>query len=437
LTTRRFVSLILTLVIAFVLSACAAPETQASPQSAVLSELQGAVEARQAGDDHFISASNGYVLNENGQVQTGDDGKTRLDLSTGSIIRVGPSSLFTLVSNTPQAGSLDTQASLEAGQVWIILNGGQIDVQTPSGQASVRGSRMGIGANAEGGVRVTCLEGTCSFQNETGIYAIPPGSVLVCAGPNDVPTITPMSALDVQEWLEVDSGAVAFVPALTAAAATPTAQPTATPTPTAVPPTPTPTPSPVPTFATLTGVVTADSLSCRYGPGAVYLFEYSFIKGNKVEVLGRADTTAGAWIYVKFNNILKPCWVNTKYIELSGDASSLEPVYPDKAPLILFHHANFPPPKDVTAKRNGDQVEIDWTGYELAPGDRESQDSPLYLVEVWTCQEGKVVFTPIGAFVESALVQDQTGCAEPSHGQVFLAHKDGYVGPVAIPWPAP
>jgi len=195
----------------------------------------------------------------------------------------------------------------------------------------------------------------------------------------------------------------------------------------------TPTPGPI---MQLAGVIQADQLSCRYGPGAVYLFEYGLIKGNKVDVLGQAFTSAGTWVYVKFDGEHQSCWVNLKYVEVKGDVSTLAQIYPDRAPLILFHNPKFTPPTGVTASRQGTQVDITWKGIELGLGDRESADSPLFLVELWTCQGGKIVFTAYGAFDESALITDEAGCSEPSHGQVFLAHKDGYVGPVPIPWPA-
>jgi len=186
----------------------------------------------------------------------------------------------------------------------------------------------------------------------------------------------------------------------------------------------------------LTGVVQAEQVSCRYGPGQPYLYKWGLISGNKVQVLGRADTGFGIWVYVQFGDLL--CWINanSRFVELSGDVSSLEPYYPKKAPLLLFNHPKFPPPKDVKAVRRGDQVSISWTGYKLAPGDREGPDRPVYLVEAWTCQAGQIVFTPIGAFEEGVSIKDEAGCSEPSHGQVFVAHVDGYVGPVAILWPA-
>lgn len=214
-------------------------------------------------------------------------------------------------------------------------------------------------------------------------------------------------------------------------------------------PSATATDSPIPTItetstavvspvASLPGVVDADQLSCRYGPGAVYLYHYALIKDYEVDVLGRAETAAGTWLYVRYDGYDAPCWANAKFIQVDGEVASLEIVYPGKVELLLFHHNKFPPVKNVSAARREDgTVEVLWRGYDLALGDRESADSPLYLIEAWTCQDGKLVFNAIGVYEEGALIQDEAGCAEPSHGDVYVAHKDGYIGPVPIPWPAP
>jgi hypothetical protein len=191
-----------------------------------------------------------------------------------------------------------------------------------------------------------------------------------------------------------------------------------------------------PPSVSLEGAVESDLLSCRYGPGAQYLYQYGLSKDNEVQVLGKAETAGGLWLYIQAGGYDRPCWVNAKFLQVEGDASTLAQVYPQQAPLILFYHDKFPPVTNVEASRSGDSVYVQWSGYELALGDRESAESPQYLVEFWTCQGGQIVFTSYGAFEEAAVVQDEAGCAEPSHGQVFIAHKDGYVGPVAIPWPA-
>lgn len=137
--------------------------------TAVLSELEGLVEMKQAGEDAFSAAQADSILELNGQVQTGDDGKVRLDLSSGTIVRVSPSSLFTLVSNEETEDGLITKLQLSLGRIFVILNGGSLEVETPSGVASVRGSYLMNEFNPETGTfTLTCLEGDCSYVSPTG-----------------------------------------------------------------------------------------------------------------------------------------------------------------------------------------------------------------------------------------------------------------------------
>src|SRR5688572_24951814 len=140
---KKIFILFITFVMILALTGCQ-PEATSSQLSAALSELTGLVELKQAGQEGFTPASAETTLEVDGQVQTGDDGRVRLDLSSGTIIRVAPSSFFTLTSNEETDGGLVTKIKLELGKIFIILNGGQADVETPSGVASVRGSYMKV-----------------------------------------------------------------------------------------------------------------------------------------------------------------------------------------------------------------------------------------------------------------------------------------------------
>ena len=185
-------------------------------------------------------------------------------------------------------------------------------------------------------------------------------------------------------------------------------------------------------------LVVAKDLSCRYGPGAAYLYRTGLAQGNVVDILGKADTGYGTWILVqtRWGNPVK-CWVNSdpKYVEIpQGEVACLESLYPERAPLILFNTDKFPRPSNVGADRVGDKVYIEWRGFDLPAGDRPDA-SPLYLTETWTCQAGVIVFTPGGWEDPNAVVQDEAGCDEASFGFVYMAHVDGYIGPVSIPWP--
>ncbi len=222
------------------LTACQ-PKAEDSPLSATLSEITGLVQIRQAEADAFESVSASATLNVNGQIQTGDDGRVRLDLSSGTIIRVAPSSLFTLTSNDEGDGGLLTKIKMEVGKIFIILNGGRADVETPSGVASVRGSYMKVEVDPNtNDVYVTCLEGNCSVRNPNGEevnFTNGQRAVLFHQDPNtgewNSPLLGDMTPDEFQEWLDNNPEAQAlFDQAMAALTAT-----SATEAPTEVPPT--------------------------------------------------------------------------------------------------------------------------------------------------------------------------------------------------------
>jgi hypothetical protein len=217
----------------------------------------------------------------------------------------------------------------------------------------------------------------------------------------------------------------------------PTSAPMETPVPTgtsipAETPTKTPTITPIPTYAILRGKVNAEKLSCRYGPGAPYLYLYGLVKGANQDVIGRTDT--GKWVLTKSRGDNKSCWVKAEFLDLNGDVMNLEIVYPEKFTLIQSNQG-YRSPWDVAAVRSGNQVVISWKSEALRPGDEESPSMLIYIVETWTCQNGQLTFTPTGTSFAQVTVTDEPGCSTPSHGRVYFQEKHGYAGPSEIPWP--
>lgn len=239
------------------------------------------------------------------------------------------------------------------------------------------------------------------------------------AAPGSTPTGAPAATLP---------SSPTSTPSPTAApSSTPTEMATATPTPTSTPlSTKTSIPAPSPTYAVLRGEVLELS-NCRYGPGAMYLYKYALIPGSNLEVFGRTDS--GAWILVRAIGGTNPCWVKATLMEVKGEVKSVEPVY-----LPLPQSPYYGPLTGVSANRDGDQVTISWNAMQLRAGDDTA--SPVHLLEAWVCQAGELVFTPVGTDADSAEVEDQAGCAEPSHGRVYGVEKHGYTLPVEVPWPA-
>lgn len=218
---------------------------------------------------------------------------------------------------------------------------------------------------------------------------------------------------------------------------TATATPTPTPS-TTVTETPTGAATPTPTFVPLLRGVMREHAYCFYGPGRIYLYFYGLSRGVTVEATGRNED--GSWIYVQFPGVKEGttwrCWFAAGSLALESDPLSLQPVYPDiVGPPISGNPAGYPHLKNVGAVRNGDNVTISWDPYLIPLGDREGESSPLYLLEVWVCRNGQLVFAPHGLNDPSFTVTDEPGCAEPSHGRVWMSEKHGYIGPEEIDWP--
>ncbi len=212
-------------------------------------------------------------------------------------------------------------------------------------------------------------------------------------------------------------------------APSPSTIPTFTSTPTPAPshtPTITPIPTITPTYAVLRGEV-REQANCRYGPGYPYLYKYGVYAGYVMEVIGRNED--GSWLLIQAIGGTNPCWLKATLMDVRGEVMSVAPTY-----IPLPPSPYYAPPTGVAAVRNGDEVTISWDALYLRAGD-DSEWFP-YLVEAWVCQEGRLVFIPIGSYETFVTVRDEAGCAEASHGRLFGAEKHGYTRWVEIPWPA-
>jgi len=229
-------------------------------------------------------------------------------------------------------------------------------------------------------------------------------------------------------------------PAATTVILPPTALATETTSPTLASPTVTFTPIPSPTIEvtststvipfveSLEATVTADLLSCRYGPGPEYLYLYGLKKGANIELIGRTD--GNNWVMVKGKNL---CWLNAKFIEAKGDLMTLNVTYPNeyKLPTSPYYAA----PIVLSAKRSGNSVSVEWSDISLRAGDEEDENMFIYIIEIWRCEDGKMIFDPLATNYPEMTFIDEAGCDSPSHGRVFFQEKHGFAGPADIPFP--
>ncbi len=196
--------------------------------------------------------------------------------------------------------------------------------------------------------------------------------------------------------------------------------------------TPLPSDTPLPTVESLKATVTADRLSCRYGPGPEYLYLFAFRATANIELIGRVDAENWDWALVE-NQV--PCWVKTTFLDVQGDIKSLPVVYPGVAKLPITPY--YSPSEVLSAQRNHqtNEINVAWVEVPVNLGDYEDETMQTYIIEVWRCEAGQLIFDPLATRLPYTRFVDEPGCSEPSHGRVWVQEKHGYAGPAEIPWP--
>lgn len=199
--------------------------------------------------------------------------------------------------------------------------------------------------------------------------------------------------------------------------------PTVTPTATA---TPTPTATPVATatlvpLTSLRGVVNERS-ACRYGPGAPYLYMYGLQPGVRMEAIGRdAD---GDWLKIRAIGGDNPCWLKASLINLDDDVMRLPDAYmePLVRPISPFFEAI-----TLLGVSSGGTVSVSWQNHDIR-ADLDTEQGIEYLIEVWTCKDGKPVFYALGFApgVTSGSFTVDYNCGVPSRAVIRGMDKEGF-----------
>jgi hypothetical protein len=199
-----------------------------------------------------------------------------------------------------------------------------------------------------------------------------------------------------------------------------------------LPPAPTETPVPAvpqPTQFTPTVILPVTvtvGANLRFGPSTVYAGPGGARSGKVLEAIGR--DASGQWLLVREPGGKKSSWINIITISVQGDVNSLA-----IAPVELIITPNYPPPSNITATRNSDQVQISWGEVPLTP--QVTYIDSHYFLELWLCTGGQLTYTILATNDLFITVTDQPGCAEASHGLLHTTTREGYSQPATIPWP--
>ena len=219
--------------------------TAVPERTATIRQQSGTVETRTSANGTWTPAVLNQVLSEGSQIRTAAGSQAVIGLTEGSHIYLGDATQLTLSQLNPFLDSQLTTLDLTQGQVWVLLTGGALDVQTtPYGVASARTAYLSVEFKPQSHtVNVTCLQGTCGF----GSVLIPAGYKLADAANNQSPE--QMQLADYGAWgvavpeatqlaylaTEAIAQGSATIPAVASSTATPTQPATAMPTGTTVP----------------------------------------------------------------------------------------------------------------------------------------------------------------------------------------------------------
>jgi hypothetical protein len=203
----------------FLLSACVpAKEADALPappmRFAMFKEIENIVQARVDSRAALEEASLGMRVYPGGSAQSGDDSRARLDLAPeGTIIRLAPNSTFTVEELGMRNESPFTRIKLIAGELWVILFGGELQTETPYGTATVHGSMMSVRFDPEGeGMVVSCLEGHCTLENDNGSTELEEGEISTISSENEAPAPPlPLEEEETEAWKDASPEAASWL----------------------------------------------------------------------------------------------------------------------------------------------------------------------------------------------------------------------------------
>jgi hypothetical protein len=194
------------------------------------------------------------------------------------------------------------------------------------------------------------------------------------------------------------------------------------------------TPTPVPTntpdaVPSLDGTVTQQS-SCRYGPSQYHLYKTGFRPQAPVKIIGRdAD---GDWVQIELAAGNTPCWMNAGLIQVEGDVIALPDTYPPDRRLPISDA--FPQIGLISASPGGDGITASWVHHQIRE-DLAQTDTVEYVIEVWTCKDGKPAFFAVGTNDTFASFPIDNSCGVASYAHLIGQDEHGFSFPTRIPLP--
>ena len=190
------------------------------------------------------------------------------------------------------------------------------------------------------------------------------------------------------------------------------------------------TPEPPAQVSKLRGTVLEHS-ACKYGPDTAYLYKYGILPGTTMQAIGRdAD---GDWLQVQAIGGHNPCWLKASLMKVDGDIMALPDAWPYANGLPISPY--FERITILSASGGGSgRASVEWNPHKVR-ADLDTLQGIEYVIEVWTCVNGKPAFYALGFApgVTSGTFQVDNSCGVPTRADILGEDKEGFSLPVNIP----
>ena len=112
-------------------------------------KVEGDVSVRTAGTDDWRDAAEGVPLDAGDEVEVGDDGSAEITLEGDNVIQLSSGTDFTVASLSKKTAAVQLTAGSLIAKLASFLGRHELEVQTQTAVAAVRGTEFGVGV-AEG-----------------------------------------------------------------------------------------------------------------------------------------------------------------------------------------------------------------------------------------------------------------------------------------------
>ncbi|MHB2026087.1 MAG: FecR family protein [Elusimicrobiota bacterium] len=131
--------------------------------------VQGVVQVFPAGSNGFIAATVGMPLDGGDEIEAKDGSQAQIGLSGLHLVSLGADSDMILSSDEKSATVFSLQSGTILAKIHHLLNGQEMEVQTPDAVAAVRGTQFGVSLNAGEATRVGVFnEGRVAVRSASG-----------------------------------------------------------------------------------------------------------------------------------------------------------------------------------------------------------------------------------------------------------------------------